>query len=88
MSSRPVSEVVVTVGAMSTRTHTCVFFDEGELHVCGCGQTAMLVTEEDGTAVLVVLGAPDAFAHLPATPVPVSVVARPSTIDGALLVSA
>lgn len=73
---------------MSTRTHSCVFFDEGELHACGCGQTAMLVAEEDGTAVLVVLDAPDAFADLTSTPVPVTVVARSATLDAGLLVSA
>lgn len=73
---------------MSTRSHSCVFFDDGELHVCGCGQTAMLVTEEDGSTLLVVLDGPDVFAGLSADPVPVTVVDRSRTGGSALLVSA
>ena len=72
---------------MSTRTHSCVFFDDGELHLCGCGQTAMLVIEEDGSQLLVVLDAPDAFAGLSDAPVEITVVPA-ALVDGRVLVSA
>lgn len=40
---------VVTVDDMtSTRTHTCVYFDDGGLeHLCSCGSRALLVIEDD-----------------------------------------
>lgn len=36
---------------MSTRTHICVFFDDGELehHVCACGRRALYLLDEDGS---------------------------------------
>lgn len=41
---------------MSTRIHTCVYFDDGELeHLCACGARAMLVLDEQGEAGLVAL---------------------------------
>lgn len=41
---------------MSTRIHTCVYFDDGELeHLCACGAQAMLVLDEQGEATLVAL---------------------------------
>ncbi|WP_188079116.1 hypothetical protein [Actinotalea subterranea] len=42
---------------MSTTTHTCVYFDDGEIELlCTCGQRALLVLDEDGTdGTLVVL---------------------------------
>lgn len=44
---------------MSTRTHVCVYFDDGELdHLCACGSRALLVLGEDGLEALVVV-APD-----------------------------
>jgi hypothetical protein len=59
MSWAVVSVAVVTVRSMtSTRSHTCVFFDDGALEVaCGCGQRAMYLVEDDDElgATLVVL---------------------------------
>lgn len=41
---------------MSTSTHICVYFDDGGLdHVCDCGQSAILVVDEDGLEVLVAM---------------------------------
>ncbi|MCU1432934.1 MAG: hypothetical protein JWP95_2039 [Actinotalea sp.] len=42
---------------MSTRTHICVFFDDGEIeHFCGCGERALyLVDDEEVGGVLVLL---------------------------------
>ena len=41
---------------VSTRTHVCVYFDDGELdHGCVCGSRAILVLDEDGLEALVVL---------------------------------
>lgn len=39
----------------STRTHTCVFFDDGELehHVCACGRRALYVLDDGSDGVLV-----------------------------------
>ena len=41
---------------MSTGTHVCVYFDDGETeHFCGCGQRALLVVDdEEAGGVLVV----------------------------------
>ncbi|WP_024285879.1 hypothetical protein [Cellulomonas sp. KRMCY2] len=42
----------------STRNHTCVFFDDGELehHVCACGRRALYLLDDDGSdGVLVAL---------------------------------
>ena len=35
----------------SIRTHTCVFFDDGELehHVCACGRRALYLLDDDGS---------------------------------------
>ncbi len=41
---------------MSTRTHTCVFFDEAETTlVCSCGVHAVLVLDERGQEMLSVV---------------------------------
>ena len=46
---------------MSTSTHVCVYFDDGELeHLCGCGSRALLVVGEDGLEALVVLDGDEA----------------------------
>ena len=62
MSSTVVSVVASTVGRMTTtRTHTCIYFDDGDLeHRCACGSRAFYLTEQDGVLdgtepVLVVL---------------------------------
>ena len=35
----------------STRTHICVFFDDGELehHVCACGRRALYLLDDHGS---------------------------------------
>ena len=42
---------------MSTRTHICVFFDDGAIeHLCGCGEQALHLPEDEVLGgVLVVL---------------------------------
>ena len=49
MSCDVVSVGVVTVEDMtSTRTHTCVYFDDGSLeHLCSCGSRALLVIDDE-----------------------------------------
>ncbi|MBX9245023.1 hypothetical protein ICW40_09395 [Actinotalea ferrariae] len=45
---------------MSTSTHVCVYFDDGELdRLCVCGSRAFLVVDEHGLEVLVVLDGDD-----------------------------
>lgn len=60
VSREVVSVGVLTVEHMSTRTHVCVYFDDGELdHGCVCGSRAILVVGEDGLEALVVVGTDD-----------------------------
>lgn len=59
----------------STRTHICVFFDDGELehHVCACGRRALYLLDDDGSdSVLVTVLEDDALADTAVTYVPTS----------------
>jgi len=41
---------------MTTRIHSCIYFDDGDEHRCTCGSRALyLVEDESGEPILVVL---------------------------------
>lgn len=54
---------------MNQHPHTCVYFDDGDdvEQVCVCGSRALLVLEEDGTAVLLGLLEEDEVVEYAAT---------------------
>lgn len=63
------SVVAPTVGDMTT--HICVWFEDGGPHglgelVCVCGERALVVLEDDGTEVVVVVESSPASLRGPA----------------------
>lgn len=41
---------------MSTRTHICVFYDDGEMeHFCGCGERALFLIDDEETGGVLLL---------------------------------
>lgn len=64
--------VVATVADMTstartrTRTHSCVFFDDGDTELlCVCGERALHLPDEDGGIVVVLYREPSRVTQLP-----------------------